>query len=117
MGNKCTTCNTCGKYDTVEFLLGNFYLEDYQNYSIPTSSLSRHDKWYRVVCNPLPQISATDFFEGLDELDAKLDLDHEAKSKLKKLAGKDTYWKNQKHFADNLPIEKFIDHFKTKKAW
>lgn len=117
MGNKCTTCNTCGKYDTVEFLFGNFYLEDFQNVSVPLANLDRYDIFYRLICNPLPQLTATEFFTEIEVLCENLDLDHQARSKFRKIASKETHWKNQKHFADSLPLEKFINQFKNQNLW
>ena len=105
MGNHCTTCNSCGKYDTVEFVFGMFYMEHYQNLGVHVSNLDRYDQFYRVVCNPLHQIKAHDFLDDLEEIFKKLDMNHQVKTVLAKAVEVDRDWYNQKHFVDKLNLD------------
>ena len=119
MGNKCTTCNSCGKYDTVEYVLGGFYLEDFQNLSVSHSNLVRHDLFYRVVCHPLHQLKATDFFWELDQLVDQCAIKNVASYQNDHLliAGKKYIFTENMLHGDNLPLELCLDHFKEKDLW
>ena len=44
-------------------------LEPFQNYNINVSELDKYERFYRVVCDPLHSLRATDFFSDLDDLE------------------------------------------------
>lgn len=122
MGNTCTSnkfCQNCGNTDAVEFVVGNFYLERFQEEKTPMASLDRYDKFYRAVCYPLTHLKARDIFADLNMLSKKIDKEHENMAVCGKNAYKQ-YMKNVamlRHSVDLMPIQVFIDHFSQKKQW
>ena len=63
MGN---TCN--GKNLSKDGGLLGPQLEDFQNYSKPVDTLNKYDHFYRIVCYPIHCLQVEVFFQELDKL-------------------------------------------------
>ena len=48
-------------------------MDNFQNRSINYNELSKYDKFYRVVCDPLPFMHVPEVFKDIDDLVASIE--------------------------------------------
>lgn len=66
MGQTCSQCHTCDAQ--IEWALGDYFLEPYQNNSKAIHKLDKYDQFYRVVGDPFHRLQIDTFIDDLDEL-------------------------------------------------
>lgn len=104
MGSTCYACQSCGE-NTCEFVLGDFYLEPYQNHSKNEKKLSKYDRFYRVVCDPFHRLHISEFMMDLDILITNCEIEFEKNNP------------GQRYNLEHIPYVKYLEYFRKNNNW
>ena len=72
----CAACQSCGQ-NTCEFIIGDLYLEPYQVPGKKQEKLNKYDKFFKIVCDPLPRLNVYEFLDDLDKLISECETEFE----------------------------------------